>query len=152
MAGETSRTEQKKVEARSANQFRSPRCDWHYRFPIPRVLHPKWGRIEINLEPVLERGVIRRLYLWFERHEIVELEGCFGIPTPQANKRTVLTTYTYGKETGSFFAGVWGVRPCLEHKGALIFRSSPSDGATGLVITTLTSSINVHYEIGGMKQ
>jgi hypothetical protein len=134
------------VETRSANRFMSPpKCGWYYRFPIPATTHPGWGRIEVLLEPVVVRGIIRSLYVWFQRHNIPELEGCFEIPTPQADRTTGLTTYNHGVGVASFFAGVQSVYACREHR-RLAFKSHPPDGTTALVIYTLTSSINIHYE------
>ncbi len=133
------------VEITSADQFKNPRVGWIYRFPIPAVTHPGWGRIEVYLEPVVVRGIIRSLYVWFDRHNTPELEGCFEIPTPQATRYTGITSYSHDAGVSSYFAGVQSVCPCLEHK-RLSFRSCPPNGTTALVISTLTSSISVHYE------
>jgi hypothetical protein len=134
------------VETRSADEFRDPKLGWIYRFPIPAVLHRGWGRIVVCLEPVVERGVIRCLYVWFQMHNTPSLEGCFEIPTPQATRDTGLTTFDHGGGVASFFAGVQSVHLCREHR-RLAFKSHPPDGTTALVISTLTTSINVHYQM-----
>jgi hypothetical protein len=48
-----------------------------------------------------------------------------------------------------FFAGVWIMQFCQEHKAVFIESYAPT-GATALIISTLTASVGVHYELGGL--
>jgi hypothetical protein len=127
----------------NADQFKDPKNGWIYRFPIQQVLHPRFGRMEVEVEPVIKRGVIRALRIGFSQHEIEALKSFFEIPTPQADKGTVLTSRSGG---GSFFAGVWSVGVCQEHKLAFLNSYAP-DGASALVIECLSISIGIHYAL-----
>jgi len=136
----------------SADRYRT-RYAWQYRIPFSPVVDPKRGRIMVGLEPALEGGIIRQLYLWFDHHDIADLDEAIAIQTPQAIQCTGISTFNFGAtDTASFFAGVWRVAPCKEHPGALMFLSYPPDDATALVIDTLTTSISVHWEIRNAAQ
>ena len=133
---------------RSADRFRT-RHGWQYRIPFSPVVDPKHGRIMVGIEPALEGGVIRQLFVWFDHHDIADLSEPIAIQTPQAVQFTGIMTFNYRTtDAASFFAGVWRVAPCTEHPGALMFLSYPPDEATALIVDTLTTSISVHYEIG----
>ena len=132
----------------SADRFRAKAHGWQYRIPFSPVVDPKHGRIMVGLEPVIEGGIIRQLYVWFDCHSIADLREPLAIPTPQATDGTGILTFVYQlSRAASFFAGVWQVVPCTEHSGNLMLLSYPPDDATALMIDTLTSSISVHYEI-----
>jgi hypothetical protein len=131
----------------SADRFRT-RHGWQYRIPFSPVVDPKHGRIMVGIEPALEGGIIRQLYLWFDHHGIADLEEPIAIPTPQAVDGTGIHTFNYRtNDAASFFAGVWRVAVCQKHPGGLMFLSYPPDDAVALILDTFSSSISVHYEI-----
>jgi len=97
---------------------------------------------------MLQQGIIGELHVWFDHHNIENLQKSFSIPTPQACIDTGLVTYNFRtSDASSFFGGVWRVAPCKQHLGSLIFYSYPPDDASAVIIDTLTSSISIHYEI-----
>ncbi len=129
----------------SVDHFRNSEYGWIYYVPIPKVIHPAFGRIEVHLEPQISRGKIHSLLLQFTQHEIPDLKGkIFEIPTPQAVRHTIITTDHLLE--GSFFSGVWAVGVCRDH-GGLLFSSYPPDTAIGLEIETLTTSISINYKL-----
>jgi hypothetical protein len=132
----------------SAERFRISGRGWQYRIPFSPVVDPKHGRIMVGVEPMLQQGIIGELHVWFDHHNIENLQKSFSIPTPQACIDTGLVTYNFRtSDASSFFGGVWRVAPCKEHLGSLIFYSYPPDDASAVIIDTLTSSISIHYEI-----
>jgi hypothetical protein len=121
---------------------------WQYRIPFSPVVHPNHGRIMVGIEPLIEGGIIRQLFVWFDHHDIPDLEQPIAIPTPQAGEGTSITTFNFRtSDVASFFAGVWRVALCREHPGGLMFLSYPPDDASALIVDTLSTSISVHYEI-----
>jgi len=140
------------TEFASAERYRT-RHGWQYRIPFSPVVDPRHGRIMVGLEPAVEGGIIRQLYLWFDHHSIADLEQPIAIPPPQAVDGTGIHTFNYRtSDAASFFAGVWRVAPCKEHAGNLMFFSYAPDEAAALIIDTLSSSITVHYEIRGATE
>jgi hypothetical protein len=142
-----------KTEVVGAEHFANHTHPWMYRFPIPRVLHPDYGRMEVRLEPIVKRGVLTSLILSFYQHEIPELEKPFEIPTPQADKHTGITSYhtrmeANGRGVVSFFGEVWQALYCREHKTLALCSYAP-DGTVAVSLTLLTSSINIYYETRG---
>jgi len=90
----------------SAERFRISGRGWQYRIPFSPVVDPKHGRIMVSLEPVLHRGIIRELNVWFDHHNIEDLQKS------QAYIDTGLVTYNFRTSDASlFFGGVWRSRP-----------------------------------------
>ena len=127
---------------KSAECFKDRKCAWIYRFPIRKVLHPSFGRIEVFLEPIVKRGRINSLCIEFRQHDLSELKGSWEILTPQADTKTGISTRSHAG--GSFFGGVCLVVPCMEHR-TLSFHAYPPDGTRALVIECLSTNIGVQF-------
>jgi len=136
------------TEFASADRFRNRHRGWAYRIPFSPVVHPQHGRIMVGIEPAMEGAAIRQLYVWFDHHDIEELQQPIAIPTPQAVEATGISTFNFRtRDAASFFEGCWLVVPCKDHPGGLIFLSYPPDDASALIVDTLSSTISVHYEV-----
>lgn len=136
---------------RSAEAFLDPKCAWRYRFPIEEVLHPNYGRIEIQVEPRVRRGKFASLLVSFKQHDIARLKDIFEIPTPASDPSTLITSAAYSMRLSSFFDGIWAVGVCHEHK-TLFFLSYAPDRTTALIVEGLTASIKIAYEVDGASE
>ena len=114
---------------------------WVYTFPIAAVVG-KYGRIEVNVEPVAKAGRLVSLLVWFRQHQIKEYEGVvFKIPLPKSGQLMSLPT-----SDGSLdFLALSHVTACAEHRG-LILSSHPRDGVTALVVFALSTISSIEYK------
>ena len=135
------------IKTASADRFKDRKHGWIYSIPIPKLLHPDYGRIEVQLEVLRKNGKIRELLVSFRQHDLADLKDIFEIPTPQADKFTGLTSLSYVPGAASFFSGVWMLAYCAEHKAVSIL-SYPPDGTTSLDLQLLSTSIIVYYRTG----
>src|SRR5690242_15027459 len=136
------------LDIRSAVHFLDPKCSWRYRFPIEEILHPKYGRIQIQVEPLTRRNKFASILVSFKNHDIPTLKEIFEIQTPASDAVTLITSSMYSMSLSSFFEGTWAVGVCAEHK-SLFFLSYAPDRTTALIVEGLTSSIKIAYEVNG---